>query len=222
MKLTATVMIAFAVCACAWAAASQRSPERDTPPSSATHGWALAYSSGSRLETNRANQPVVAIPSNGTLNMMTKAWIGPAAGTILHVTVQVQTTGAPEILLAQGPEPTCRTPPSTRPYLEANGWTTMPPAYRYMRWWSRQGFIALARAGTFTITVPLTPDRWSGVNGQLATENASSLSWFNQMATAMVPGRAGLVFGGGRSYGHGLSVVGGSATVTVVEFEARN
>ena len=90
-----------------------------------------------------------------------------------------------------------------------------------MRWWSRQGFIPLSAAGTFSIEVPLTPDRWSGVSGQLATEDASSLSWFDRMVKASVPSRVGLVFGGGCSYGHGLYVSGGTATVTVTEFETR-
>ena len=221
MQLNTTVVIALAVCACASPAAPQRNLERGGRSADVSNGWTLAYSSGARLQTNGANQPVVAIPANGTLNMLTKVWTGSAAGKMLHVTVQTETTGAPRILLAQGPEPTCRTPPSTRPYLEASGWTAMPPAYSYMRWWSRQGFIPLGEAGTFTIAVPLTPDRWSGVSGQLATEDGSSVSWFNQMVTASVPSRVGLVFGGGCSYGHGLSVSGGSATLTIAQFEAR-
>jgi hypothetical protein len=171
MKLSATVLLSLAVCTFASPAAPQRSLERAERSADVPNGWTLAYSSGTRLQTNGANQPVVGIPANGTLNMLTKLWTGSAGGKMLHVTVQVETTGAPQILLAQGPEPTCRTPPSTRPYLEATGWTNMPPAYAYMRWWSRQGFIPLGEAGTFTIAVPRTPDRWSRVSGPLATQD---------------------------------------------------
>ena len=46
--------------------------ERDNRSPNATTGWALAYSPGTRLQTNGANQPVVAIPADGTLNMLTK------------------------------------------------------------------------------------------------------------------------------------------------------
>jgi hypothetical protein len=121
MKLRATVLLSFVVCACASPAAPQGSLQRDERSPDASNGWTRAYSSGTRLESNGANQPVVAIPTDGTLNMLTKVWTGSTAGRMLRVTVQVGTTGTPEILLAQGPEPTCRTPPSTRPYLEANG-----------------------------------------------------------------------------------------------------
>jgi hypothetical protein len=88
----------------------------------------------------------------------------------------------------------------------------------YLRWWRRQGFSPLDHAGTFSIAVPLTPDRWSGVSGQLATENTRSLSWF-RIAGAGVPSRFGLVFGDGCSFGHDLYVTGGTATLTVIEFE---
>lgn len=171
--------------------------------------------------TNSEGQQEITMPSSGTLNMLTKAWAGSDVGKMLYVTVRVRTTGAPLFMLAQGPEPTCSTPPSTRPYMEEVGWERTPPNYEYARWWSRQGFIRLGPEGSFSLTIPLTPDRWSGVSGQLATQNDAALRGFTSIVTASQPSRIGLVFGGGCSYGHGLSVSGGLATLTVAEFEAR-
>ena len=173
------------------------------------------------MSVNGDGHPVITMPTNGSVNMLTKAWTGSDAGKMLYVTVLVQTTGAPQFRLAQGPEPTCKTPPSTRPYLEANGWTAVPDDYSFMRWWSRLGFIPLVSADTVSIAVPLTPDRWSGVSGQLATQNSASVQWFDRIVTGSVPTRVGLVFGGGCSYGHGVYVSGGSATLTVTQFETR-
>jgi len=216
-----TVILSIAVATCASPAAPQRTGERETTSATPQSAWKLFYSSGTTLSEAAGGLPVITMPTSGTANMLTKAWSGSAAGSTLHLTIQVDTTGTPLFHLAQGPEPTCRTPPSARPYLEAVGWEAMPPPYPSMRWWSRQAFVALAQAGTFSIDVPLTPDRWSGVSGQLAAQDATSQSWFAQIVTASVPARAGLVFGGGCSYGHGLYVSGGSATLTVSEFDAR-
>ena len=223
MKLAnVTLLIAIGVCTCASPASPQRDlVDRDRRTASSASGWTLSYSSGTPLSINGDGQPVITMPTNGTVNMLTNVWTGSDARNTLYVTVTVHTTGAPLFQLAQGAEPTCRTPPSTRPYLEADGWTATPADDSYMRWWSRQAFIPLVSADTVSIAVPLTPDRWSGVSGQFATQNASSTEWFNRMVTGNVPGRAGLVFGGGCSYGHGLYVTGGSATLTVTQFETR-
>jgi len=105
--------------------------------------------------------------------------------------------------------------------MQANGWESGPRDDTSMRWWSRQGFVPLVAAGTFSIAVPLTPDRWGGVNGQLANSSDVALRWFEWIVQAVPPSRIGLVFGGGCSYGHGLYVSGGTATLTVTEFEAR-
>ena len=223
MKLTnLSILLSLAVCTCASPASPQRSVDTGQERPDARNRWELNYSTRTTLSTNGAGEPAITFPAaNGSANMLTKNWAGGEIGMTLSVTIEVQTTGAPVFQLAQGPEPTCRTPPSTRPYLEHVDWTSMPPAHSYMRWWSRQGFIPLAAAGVFSIEVPLTPDRWSGVSGQLATQDASSVSWFNQIVTGRVISRAGLVFGGGCSYGHGLYVSGGSATLTVTQFEAH-
>jgi hypothetical protein len=223
IKLTnLSILLSFAVCTCASPASPQRNADLERRAPDATNRWELNYSTRTTLSANSAGQPAITFPAAaGSANMLTKPWTGSEPGMTLLVTVEVQTTGTPVFQLAQGPEPTCRTPPSTRPYLEAVGWTSMPPGYSSMRWWSRQGLIPLGAAGVFSIEIPLTPDRWSGVSGQFATQDASSVSWFNQIVTGRVASRAGLVFGGGCSYGHGLYVSGGSATLTVTQFEAR-
>jgi len=148
-----TVILSIAVATCASPAAPQRTEERETTSATPQSAWKLFYSSGTTLSEAAGGLPVITMPTSGTANMLTKAWSGSAAGSTLHLTIQVDTTGTPLFHLAQGPEPTCRTPPSARPYLEAVGWEAMPPPYPSMRWWSRQAFVALAQAGTFSIDV---------------------------------------------------------------------
>ena len=185
--------------------------------------WSLFYSTGSTLTLNSLGQPVITFPTNSrdSVNMLTTAWTGSSVGRTLYLTIQMNASPSTVFNLAQGPEPTCNTPPSVRPYMQANGWESGPRDDTSMRWWSRQGFVPLVTAGTFSIAVPLTPDRWGGVSGQLANSSDLALRWFEWIVQAVPPSRIGLVFGGGCSYGHGLYVSGGTATLTVTEFEAR-
>ena len=158
---------------------------------------------GTTLTLNGLGQPVITFPTNSrdSVNMLTKAWTGSSVGTTLYLTIQMNALPSTVFNLAQGPEPTCKTPPSVRPYMQANGWESVPRDDTSMRWWSRQEYVPLVTAGTFSIAVPLTPDRWSGVSGQLANSSGVALGWFERIVQAVPPSRIGLVFGGGCSYG---------------------
>jgi hypothetical protein len=203
--------------------AQQHRDRRPPPRPSNPSNWALLYSTGATLALNSLGQPVITFPTNSrdSVNMLTKAWAGSSVGTTLYLTIEMNASPSTVFNLAQGPEPTCNTPPSIRPYMQADGWEPMPRDYTSMRWWSRQGYVPLVTAGTFSLAVPLTADRWGGVNGQLATSSDAALRWFSRIVQAVQPSRIGLVFGGGCSFGHGLYVSGGTATLTVTQFETR-
>ncbi len=73
------------------------------------------------------------------------------------------------------------------------------------RWWSSP-VSAILGPGTFTLTVPLIPSQWSNVNGDFGTTD--STGW-NDLLTHLE--YAGVTFGGGCFFGHGVNISGGSA-----------
>ena len=78
------------------------------------------------------------------------------------------------------------------------------------RWWSNPDSYQLGSSDNepVTLTVPVTPDRWSGLDGELATATPEAFAdaWQNV-------GRVGMTFGGGCSFGHGVSVDGSAQFV---------
>ncbi len=98
-----------------------------------------------------------------------------STSSYLTMTIQVVATGTPTFHYDSNPDNTCSFPAHVRPYFavsEAN------PEYNTTgRWWSNPIAYQLA-AGTITLTIPLTPDSWSDVNGQFGTLNATTLSRF--------------------------------------------
>ena len=65
--------------------------------------------------------------------------------------------------------------------------------------------------------VPLKPDQWSSVEGQLGNANAQATAGWNQALKKVQ--YLGLTFGGGCFFGHGISVSGGTATLTISAFD---
>lgn len=78
------------------------------------------------------------------------------------------------------------------------------------RWWSNPVSYQLGSSNNtlVTLTVPITPDKWSGLYGEFgsATPQAFQDAWQNV-------GRVGMTFGGGCSFGHGVSTVGSAQFV---------
>jgi hypothetical protein len=78
--------------------------------------------------------------------------------------------------------------------------------HEFYRWWSNPISYVLA-IGSATLTVPLTPDQWSSVYGKFGIENPAMFQ-----AALENAGAVGVTFGGGCFMGHGVNVIGGSAT----------
>ena len=179
-------------------------------------GWRLEYSSGTILKFTSNNEPYFEFPGRrGSVNMLTKHWDGAATGT-LDITIKITTVDNLIFNLTKN-SGSCSNPPAARPWLAVTNWeSTTDIEDQWSRWWSRYIFMPLRYAETVNLSVPLLPSFWSNVNGQLGDSSAELSNGF--INTIISGGRLGLVFGGGCSYGHGIYVTGGKATLTVLGY----
>jgi len=87
----------------------------------------------------------------------------------------------------------------------------------YYRWWSHDISYRLQPTnGSLTLTVPLTPDQWSSVLGEIGNASAAAAAGFAD--TLKNVGLIGMTFGGGCFAGHGVYLNSGNATFTVTDF----
>jgi hypothetical protein len=150
-------------------------------------------------------------PASGSMNYLFTASPLKIVRGALSVTVRVTTSG-PVVFNSLDPQTTaCTIPSSVRPFI----WANDNGNGDYDRWWSNPRSFTLA-PGSATITVPLTPDAWSSVNGKVG--NADSPTTFAFDKALLNVSRLGLTFGGGCSFGHGVNVSGGSAVFFVLEY----
>lgn len=131
-----------------------------------------------------------------------------AGGSQIAVDIDIQTTGAPTFNFKTEDFNTCSGTATVRPFfMTSDDW-----AEEFDRWWSNPAMLEL-RAGQQILTVPLQPEFWSSVYGKRGTEAA------RQWAVAVRSiRRAGLTFGGGCFFGHGVFVEGGTATFRLLDF----
>jgi len=130
----------------------------------------------------------------------------------LSFSVAVQGQGTPGFFWRTETSNTCETPASARPIFFAWYDFVFLPTYE---WWAHSGAYTLAQ-GSAAHYVPFTPDQWSDVNGQFANSDSDTLSGFD-FSLSNLHG-IGLSFGGGCYYGHGVSVLGGSARFEMTSF----
>ena len=85
------------------------------------------------------------------------------------------------------------------------------------RWFSVSK-VSIPNADSFsqTLNIPLTPDQWVNVNGQLGSSSPELTKAFNDTLANIAA--VGLVFGGGFFAGHGAYLNSGSATFVVTNF----
>jgi hypothetical protein len=153
-------------------------------------------------------------PANGSINyLFTASPLRIVHGT-LSVSVVVDTLGSVVFNSLDPPSSSCMIPPSVRPFL----WANNNGNGDYDRWWSNPRSFTLA-AGSGTITVPLTADAWSSVNGKFGNADAETKFAFDKALLNV--SRLGLTFGGGCSFGHGVNVRSGNAIFTLTEYVIR-
>jgi len=176
--------------------------------------WTTLSSASSFPLTNLADGSLTFdFPAIGTsINYLYAAKLPRMAPpSTLSVSFAVHTNGP--VLFDWHTEPfnTCDVPATVRPFVLANNdWSS-----EYGRWWSNPASYQLA-AGSATLTLPLTPDLWSDVNGHMGTyDDASRLGFANAISHLS---SVGLTFGGGCFFGHGVVVSGGTASFTVIDY----
>lgn len=147
---------------------------------------------------------------NGHVNYVTTPRHAALSGSIT-MSVAITTTGNPTFDYGYGADNPCLTPASVRPYFFTGDYQD-----EFGRWWSNQVSIQLA-PGTVTITVPLDPALWSSVFGKVGNQDAVTLAAF--YAAMQNVSSIGMTFGGGCFHGHGVSVNGGTARFTLIDYK---
>jgi hypothetical protein len=161
------------------------------------------------LANNEAAHLVFDFPSAGSMHYLyTRSPLAALEGSLV-VSLRVTASGGAAF---QSVDPgDCSTPPSVRPFFWANdnGDGAMD------RWWSNPRSVALA-AGSATISVPLTPEQWSSVDGRFGNADSQTRAAFENALRHV--SRLGLTFGGGCFFGHGVKVHGGRAEFALIEY----
>ncbi len=153
-------------------------------------------------------------PSDGSINYLFTASPMRIVHGTLSVSVRVDTLGAVVFNSIDPLTSSCTIPPSVRPFL----WANNNGNGDYDRWWSNPRSYALA-AGSSTITVPLTADAWSSVNGKIGNADPETKFAFDKALLNV--SRLGVTFGGGCSFGHGVNLRSGNAIFALTEYVIR-
>jgi hypothetical protein len=153
-------------------------------------------------------------PSSGSINYLYTASPLAAVQGTLSITVQIDTLGTAVFDSVDPQTPSCTIPPSVRPFL----WANNNGNGEFDRWWSNPRAITLA-AGTHTLSVPLTAEAWSSVNGKFGNADAPTRFAFDRALLNV--SRLGVTFGGGCSFGHGVSLRSGNATFSLTDYSIR-
>jgi hypothetical protein len=136
------------------------------------------------------------------------------AHSMLTFTANVTITSTTPVIFDYMTEPfnTCIAPATARAIVMS---TDPFGSSEFSRFWSNPIAFELDdnNGGQLTVITPLTPDEWSDVNGQF-----NSSGW---NATFSNPGYVGLTFGGGCFFGHGVGVLGGSATFSLMNYSVQ-
>ncbi len=177
----------------------------------------MATGCGSSNErSSSANQGATAgwrIQNCNSVGYVTNSYSGPVTHSV-SMTFQIVTTGAPSFNYVMESDNTCTTPASVRLFLERKNDDFTGEFYR---WWANPvGYELQPMSGNVTLTVALTPDQWSSVYGKVGNYDATTLAGFHDVLTNL--GRAGMTFGGGCFFGHGVNVSDGTARFVLINY----
>lgn len=163
------------------------------------------------LSTNDAAQLEFEFPTSGSMHYLyTPSALAVLRGTLV-VSLHVTTTG-PVVFNSLDPvTAACSIVPSVRPFL----WANDNGDGAYDRWWSNPVSWPLAD-GSATISVPLSNESWSSVNGKYGNTDAATRRGFARALQNV--SRLGLTFGGGCSFGHGINVWNGRARFQLASY----
>jgi len=128
------------------------------------------------------------------------------------MTVQVDTTGPATFNFDTEQGNTCPAPSTVRFFIQRAHDNFSTDGYR---WWSNPVSLIIA-PGAGTISVAIDPSQWSGLYGERADQDATTLSWWNAALSNIA--NIGMTFGGGCFFGHGVYTAGADATFTMLSF----
>lgn len=130
---------------------------------------------------------------------------GPLASVITAL-VKIETKGAPTFNFHTNPNNTGTTPANFRLYIQRKG----DNGYgEFHRWWRKEG-VTLG-PGNFALLGDLTrPGDWSSVQGKAGDSSPEATLAFHDAVRDV--DKAGVTFGGGSFYGHGVFVDPGTGT----------
>jgi hypothetical protein len=135
-----------------------------------------------------------------------------AAGGAARATFTVTTKGDPAFGYHTAADNTCDKPAAVHLFLQRQGDDMSGKGrYEFYRWWSNAGVVL--KEGSATLDVALKPALWTSVFGKTGEVNPDAFA-----AAVGHLGNVGVTFGGGCFYGHGVSVVNGSALFTMRRF----
>jgi hypothetical protein len=177
----------------------------DTNIAPATSQWAASYSSGVTLSYPAGAEYAFKFPDEGHVNMITKR--GVPLGKSITISGRIQASGGQFNSLDR-----CAggLPATVRVYLEQD------MGGEFGRWWSNPEAVVL-KDGTFTLTVPISPEHWQSVYGKMGTAAPQEFANFMKRTSYAM----GLTFGGGCSFGHGVRYRGGAATFTLNTYRTQ-
>jgi hypothetical protein len=138
-----------------------------------------------------------------------------SAYSMLQVALTVVTTGAPVFHFKFEDYNLGNVPANTRPFI----WANRNSFNDGSRWWAIDPAKYTLAEGSTTIIVQLTPDQWSGVNGERADSSAQALQWWG--AALQNVSSLGLTFGGGSFFGHGVNQSGGTAKFVLTNVQVQ-
>jgi hypothetical protein len=209
MKISAVSIVLVIAIACA------RSPTEPSPTPVTVALDSAAWQTISDPQplplANQGGALTFAFPPGGSMHyLFAPSPLASVHGT-MTVAFTITTTGAVVFTSLDPQSSSCSIASAVRPFF----WANNNGNGDYDRWWSNPRAFTLA-AGATTLAVPLKPENWSSVNGKFG--NADSDTRFNFERALLNMTRMGLTFGGGCSFGHGISISGGTASFALTQF----
>jgi len=180
-----------------------------------TRMWdTLSEPEGFPLSNNAAGHLVFEFPATGSINYLINVKPPTVISGTIVVSLRISTTGPVVFNYMMEPSNTCPTPATVRPLIWAHG----NSPHEFDRWWSNPTSWLLT-AGSGTLIVPLSPEKWSSVYGRLGNASAAARAGFTNALRNV--SSLGLTFGGGCFFGHGVNVRGGSAQFVLTNYQIQ-
>ena len=166
--------------------------------------WEATYSEGVTLDKNQGGCSFVMPNAPGHINYLLSGINPDRFATAQALSVYYKTeivSGRPKFVSLDGTGPML---PGFNLMIEAEDDNMRSEFGRY---WSKPRAVLLPNT-VASLHVPLAPGLWSDVEGKPSTEHLPR--WAGKRI-----GKLGITFGGGNSYGHGLTVLGGVVRFTL-------